>query len=215
MVLRQIGEDHGVRWTARAVVATLAVAVVPALLATGCKGSGPKTRIFAIGGGGMANTLANGDKVRVELTTKVARGDIIAFDGDKAGGKWDTAVVDPKLPNVFFKRVIAVGGDTVECPPVAPGSNDCGAVVVNGTALDESAYTYGTGSDAVSAVRVKYPTHTFASVTIASGQIFVLGDHRDDSVDSREYGSIATTSVIGKVIAITAPSSAPVPHSPS
>ena len=203
------------RRTVRAVVPVLAVAVVPALLATGCKSSGPKTQIYTIGGGGMANTFANGDKVQVELTTKVARGDIIAFDGDKAGGRWDTAVVAPNLPNVFFKRVIAVGGDTVECPPVAPGSNDCGAVVVNGKALDESGYTYGTGNDAVSATKVQYPTHTFASVTIATGQLFVLGDHRDDSVDSRQDGSIATTSVIGKVVAITAPSSAPVSHSPS
>jgi signal peptidase I len=209
--LRPVGEDRRMRTT---LLRTTTVALtVPALVA-GCQGSKPKTLSFLIGGGAMANTLADGDRVQVELTSKVTRGDIIAFDGDKAGGRWDQAVVSPNLPNVFFKRVIGLGGDTIICPPIAPGSQDCAAVVVNGKPLDEAAYTYGTGNDAVSATKVQHPTHAFAQAVVPAGQIFVMGDHRDDSIDSREEGTIAATSVIGKVIGIVAPSSAPVSHSP-
>ena len=187
--------------------------VAVSLVVVGCKGSAPRTQIYTIGGGGMANTLANGDKVKVELTTHVARGDIIVFDGNKAGGTWSRSVVRPDVPNVFFKRVIAVGGDTIACPPIAAGSNECAAVVVDGRPLAEAAYTYGTANDAVTAVQVPNPTHVFAPVTVPAGHLFVMGDHRDDSVDSREDGPIAAASVIGKVVAITAPTASPVPHS--
>ena len=181
---------------------------------------------FYIPSGSMENTLKVSDRV---LVNKVVydfrdphRGEIVVFNGKKAGNNWPNVRTDTEVtpsngisrvlrdiqsfiglgsPNDhdFIKRVIAVGGDTVECPSVSPGDiNDCDGVVVNGVKLDESSYTYGTASDGVTAIKTARPTHHFDKVVVPKGELFVMGDHRDDSNDSRFNGTIKVSSVVGR-----------------
>ena len=180
---------------------------------------------FFIPSGSMENTLKVGDRV---LVNKVVydfrsphRGEIVVFSGKKAGNSWGNVHTEGTVgpgnsvtrvlrhiqsfiglgsPNDsdFIKRVIGVGGDTVDCPAVSPGSNDCAHVTVNGVPLDESAYTYATGSDG-RATKAPMPTRAFMHpFTVPKGELFVMGDHRDNSNDSRFNGTIKVSSVVGK-----------------
>ncbi len=102
------------------------------------------------------------------------RGDIVIFQppaGFKENGQ--------DIP--FIKRVIGVAGDTVELRQ--------GAVWVNGVKLEEP-YLFG-----------NQPTEPFTAQTkwlIGKDQLFVLGDHREASQDSRLFGPIPKSSVIGR-----------------
>ena len=64
-------------------------------------------------------------------------------------------------------------------------------VYVNGELLDESAYVYVDGID------LTQPIYNF---TVPEDEIFVMGDHRNDSEDSRSIGPISEDAVLGKVI---------------
>jgi signal peptidase I len=86
----------------------------------------------------------------------------------------------------FIKRVIGVGGDTVEI-------KDDGFVYINGTQLNEP-YVYAENGD---------PQPTVASGEtprweIPDGELFVMGDHRAKSSDSRTFGPIQNGDVIGR-----------------
>ena len=85
----------------------------------------------------------------------------------------------------FIKRVIGVAGDTVEIHD--------GAVFVNGTKLVEP-YVFQEDGAAQS-------TDTFGGAdrwVIPTGQLFLMGDHRDNSSDSREGGPVDVANVIGR-----------------
>jgi signal peptidase I len=79
--------------------------------------------------------------------------------------------------------VIAVGGQTVTLKD--------GKVVVDGTALDES-YTHGQASDPLSGSTVTFP------VKIPIGYIWMMGDNRTQSEDSRWFGPVSLSSVRGQ-----------------
>ncbi len=98
-------------------------------------------------------------------------GDIIVFD----------ARALPDLEAPLIKRVIAIEGSVVELAD--------GRVQVDGVVLDEP-YTFG-----------GEPTHPATEATrwvVPPGHLFVLGDHRAVSVDSRTFGPIEISSVIGR-----------------
>jgi signal peptidase I len=101
------------------------------------------------------------------------RGDIIAFH-------------PPIAPSdLYVKRVIAIPGDTVAI-------TQAGVVVVNGKHLVEP---YVDPQNDKQPVQVSdYPVH--------AGEYFVLGDNRDNSTDSRYYGSVDRSSIVGKVVSI-------------
>jgi signal peptidase I len=87
---------------------------------------------------------------------------------------------DGPTPEVFIKRVIGLPGDTVRI--------DAGAVYVNDAPLSE-AY-------------VRYPDdRSFPAVTVPPGSLYVLGDNRADSDDSRFWGFVANNQVIGRAVA--------------
>lgn len=99
----------------------------------------------------------------------------------------------------FIKRVIAVGGDTISCPAIPGNATICKSVVVNGRPIDESSYlfedmgTYSTtGGPQMGAQRV------FPQQTVPKDRLFVMGDHRDDSEDSRPNGTIPVSNVVGR-----------------
>ena len=126
----------------------------------------------------MQDTLQDGQMVLVDkLTPRIGgyhRGDIVVFQPPPADGD---------VP--FIKRVIGVEGDLIELRD--------GLVHLNGVALDESAYVYhGQRTD---------PMDGISSWVVPVGQLFVLGDHRANSSDSRTaLGPIPVSSVIGRAI---------------
>ncbi len=132
--------------------------------------------------GSMEQTLEEGEYVLVDKLTPrwadFARGDIVVFQPPEA---WAPGGAIP-----FIKRVIGVGGDTVELLD--------GVVQVNGRALDEP-YLYRVEG-------IPQPTEpTPGGATrwvIPDGQLFVMGDHRGNSSDSRTFGPIDISHVAGR-----------------
>jgi signal peptidase I len=106
------------------------------------------------------------------------RGDIVVFNPP---ADW---VSGPGTP--FIKRVIGVAGDRIEI-------REDGFVYVNGTALDEP-YIFAT--DGVP--QETSTSHEPPLWEIAQGELFVMGDHRGSSSDSRVFGSIEVDDVIGR-----------------
>ncbi len=125
----------------------------------------------------MEHTLEPNQYVLVDKLSprfdEYKRGDIIVFEPP------DTWATDDGTP--FIKRVIGVGGDVVEIEE--------GRVVINGTALEEPYVYEGQSTDATG------PSSTW---TVGAGELFVMGDHRGSSADSRVFGSIPRESVIGR-----------------
>ncbi|MGV9309306.1 signal peptidase I [Nonomuraea sp. NPDC004354] len=171
---------------------------------------------FYIPSESMENTLLTNDRVLVNKvvyhTRDVERGDVVVFSGT---GSWDPAA--PARPPAhplaaalqwlgtaigvvpgtkdYIKRVIGVGGDTVACCDVK------GRVTVNGVALDESTYLYPGN----------VPSQNFFTAKVPEGRLWVMGDHRQVSLDSREHtsgpggGSIPVDQVIGRAFVIIWP----------
>ncbi|GAA4194427.1 hypothetical protein GCM10022252_38840 [Streptosporangium oxazolinicum] len=127
----------------------------------------------------MQNTLLVGDRVVVnKLHGDSERGDIVVFRG------WNNEDT--------IKRVIAVGGDTVKC---------CDAkkrITVNGVPLEESSYLFSED----------FPSGESFEKVVPQGRLWVMGDHRTASADSRAHeerlgeGSIPESDVIGRAVAI-------------
>ena len=130
----------------------------------------------------METTLEPGEYVLVDKLTprfdSYKRGDVIVFEPPEG---W--AVGGDRTP--FIKRIIGLSGDTVELRG--------GHVFVNGTELQEP-YIYQ--QDGVS--QSTDPTSGQSRWVVPSGQIFVMGDHREASADSRTFGPVPLTSVIGR-----------------
>ena len=117
-----------------------------------------------------------------KLTPRVddySRGDIIVFhpNGDR-----------DRTP--FIKRVIGVGGEHVEIRR--------GSVWIDGTRLDEHAYTYEDPATGVNEPTVADGRQE--AWDVPEGSLFVLGDHRGASTDSRRngVGFVATEDVVGR-----------------
>jgi signal peptidase I len=128
----------------------------------------------------MDRTFAQGDYVLVDrlshLWSPYARGQVVVFG----------APASTRLNEPFIKRVIGIGGDTVEVRD--------GQVFVNGVALDEP---YLFQNDA----HVAEPTVASGDQSrwvVPAGELFVMGDHRQVSEDSRVFGPIPVSSVIGR-----------------
>jgi len=120
----------------------------------------------------MSPTLQAGDFITVNTKYPHAiRGDVVVF-------------LSPKNRNtVFTKRVIAVGSDHVSIKK--------GIVIVNGQVLD----ILQVKDDK----RQKDFSISMAEIMIPEGQVFLLGDWRDNSNDSRYWGTVPTSDIIGKV----------------
>src|SRR5580700_2713570 len=179
---------------------------------------------FFIPSSSMENTLDIGDKVLVNKLVyhfrSIQPGDIIVFNGD---GSWEpepsgSGSSDPlvKLYDVtlnplfhaiaglfgtspgqtdFIKRVIGVPGDHVAC------CNASGDVTVNGVGLHEQSYLFPGNP----------PSMQRFSITVPPGRLWVMGDHRSVSWDSRGHmddpgnGSIPENMVVGRAFMIVWP----------
>lgn len=130
----------------------------------------------------MQHTFEPGDYVLVDKLTPrwdaYARGDVVVFNSPEGS-------TTERAP--FIKRVIGVSGDTIEV-------RDDGLVYVNGVALDEG-YLYKNEAG------VQEPTNAQqARWVVPAGEVFVMGDHRQRSADSRAFGPIAMSSVLGRAV---------------
>ncbi|MGN6299531.1 MAG: signal peptidase I [Angustibacter sp.] len=164
---------------------------------------------FYIPSGSMEPTLLVGDRVLVSKLSyrfgDIHRGDVIVFDGrDSFAGSQEVAPAHGLLGRAarqvgaflgvspsekdFTKRVIGLPGDHVECCDAA------GRLKVNDRPVDEP---YVMPGDA--------PSTTPFDVVVPAGRLWVMGDHRSDSADSRAHlgdpggGTVPVDRVIGKV----------------
>ena len=130
----------------------------------------------------MERTLEPGQYVLVDKLTprwdSYKRGDVVVFSPPS---NWTPD------PTPFIKRVIGLPGDEVEI-------KDDGKVWVNGVALDEP-YTY---KNAQGVNEPTVPLSDTSSWVVPAGDLFVMGDHRQKSADSRAFGPIPETQVIGR-----------------
>ena len=143
-------------------------------------------QMFIIPSESMENTLLVGDRVVVEKLTDVKRGDVVVFEdpggwlgpdesGQKRGSVGRFFEIVGLLPDSshghLIKRLIGMPGDKVACCDAK------GRLLVNGQPLDETSYLYP--GDA--------PSQMDFQVTVPAGRIFVMGDHRSASGDSRVH----------------------------
>jgi signal peptidase I len=134
------------------------------------------TRQYTQSSAAMETTLQPGDRLLVTAGTDVRRGDIIVFRIPATTG----------LPaGIYVKRLIGLPGDHVACCDAQ------GRVTVNGKPLDET-YIGPAGP----------PSKFKFSVTLGPGQIWVLGDNRNISLDSRRWGPVPASGIIGHASAI-------------
>ena len=143
-------------------------------------------RIATIDGSSMENTLYNGEKIVISnLFYEPKVGDIVVISRNK-----ENSIYTMDSSNTpIIKRIIAVEGQMVDI------DFEKGIVYVDGVALDEPYTKTPTNVNH----GVKFP------VIVDKGCVFVLGDNRNDSFDSRspqigEYGMIDTRYILGKAL---------------
>lgn len=172
---------------------------------------------FYIPSPSMEPALVAGDRVLVSQLTPgpidLQRGDVVVF---KDPGSWLDPVPEPQRGPVadavvealtfvgvlpqdsgehLIKRVIGLPGDVVAC------CDSQGRVTVNGEPLDEGEYVYPGN----------VPSDMTFEVTVPEGRLWVMGDHREASQDSRWHqdldgqGTVPLENVVGRAIAVIWP----------
>lgn len=170
-------------------------------------------RSFFIPSASMNATLMEDDRILVnQLIPELApveRGDVVVFR-DPGGwlpssatedvsslaaiGEWVGAIVGLTAPDSdehLVKRVIGTEGDVIEC------CNDLGQLSVNGVPLEEPYLRLS-------------PTEGPASlesftVEVADGELWVMGDNRNNSADSRRNGPVPISDVVGRAVVVSWP----------
>ncbi|WP_269938852.1 signal peptidase I [Arthrobacter sp. HY1533] len=168
--------------------------------------------VYYIPSGSMEPLLLTGDRVLVSRTEfasrPIERGDVVVFDGrgsftplnSGAGpvadavtgvGQWLGLVPNN---NIYVKRVLGVAGDTVKC------CSADGLLEINGVPVTEGYVHPG-----------DLPSELKFEVTVPEGKLWLMGDHRSVSLDSRSLlgapggGLISTSKVIGSPVATVWP----------
>ena len=173
-------------------------------------------QVYRIPSASMENTLQIGDRVLVNKLIYhfrgIARGDIVVFSGQDSWGPPATPpssdpvlrVFDDVLSDIglhssqtyYIKRVIGLPGDTVAC------CTDL-KVTVNGVPLNEGSYVYPGNAASAFSFKTKVP----------AGYVWVMGDHRGDSEDSRYHtdepglGAVPENQVVGRAFLVIWPPS--------
>jgi len=167
---------------------------------------------FYIPSASMNDTLVENDRILVEKPSlwwgSPHRGDVVVFADpggwlDPAESRPPTNPVTRALEAVglhptgghLVKRVIGVGGDRVTC------CDSAGRVSVNGVALHERSYLAPGAA----------PSTDDFDVRVAPGYLWVMGDNRGDSADSRAHlgdpggGQVPVDDVVGRAVAVVWP----------
>ncbi|WP_049897254.1 signal peptidase I [Nesterenkonia massiliensis] len=169
-------------------------------------------RAFYIPSESMQPTLEVDDRVVVNLLApgimEIERGDVVVFEDTRSwwgsGGSTESNPVQDALifigllpdtsAHYVVKRVVGAEGDTVEC------CDESGRILVNGEPVDEP-YLYPGNA----------PSDTPFEITVPEGHVWLLGDHREASADSRAHvtepnsGAVPVEDIIGRTAGIIWP----------
>ena len=145
-------------------------------------------RLISVNGPSMQDTLYTGDQLLVlnAMFCDFKAGDVVVINDYNA---------EPQLNETLVKRIVAVGGQTVDI------DFSSGAVYVDGRELDEP--------------YIKEPTYTPEGtefpLTLAEDEVFVMGDNRNHSSDSRDarLGPVKTGYLQGKALLLLTPGATP------
>ena len=141
-------------------------------------------RIIAVDGDSMLPTLHDRDMLLLRgVGYTPEQGDIVVLTKDFPG----------HVGEAIVKRVIAVGGQTIRIDYLES------RVYVDGVALDEPYIN--------ESVMIQRPNLTIEELTVPEGSVFVMGDNRNDSSDSRisELGAIDNRYILGKAVMVLLP----------
>lgn len=193
--------SRGPSWLLLAGIALLVMMVVRAFL----------VQSFYVPSASMEPTIQPGDRILVNKTVgadDLRRGDVVVFDGTHSfavadrGPEQSEGLVGRVLSGAaslfgvdlgeqdFVKRIIGLPGDRVVCCDAA------GRVIVNGTPVREDYLPEGTR-----------PSDTTFDVTVPAGRLWLMGDNRSNSADSRAHlgdpggGMVRTSDVVGRASA--------------
>lgn len=129
---------------------------------------------YRVEGRSMDDSLHDGQHLLIDKLTPrfddYSRGDVVVLHPPD----------EPSDSTPFIKRVIGVAGEHVELRD--------GAVLIDGVQLDEP-YVEGVPTE---------PLDDETAWDVGEGEVFVMGDNRDDSMDSREFGVVRTSEIIGR-----------------
>jgi signal peptidase I len=192
---------RGPSWLLMLAVALLVMALVRGFL----------VQSFYVPSGSMEPTIVPGDRILVNKLvagSSLQRGDVVVFDGTTTFAAAerkpheDKGIIGRVLAGAasllgvqlgeedFVKRVIGLPGDHVVC--CAPD----GRLEVNGTPVSEPYIEPG-----------DKPSELTFDVTVPAGRLWVMGDHRGDSADSRSHlgdpggGTVSVDDVVGRTVA--------------
>lgn len=146
--------------------------------------SGSMLPTLQVGDWLLVNKFIYGVKIPLVRSTLIPvsqpeRGDIIVF-------------IYPMDRSIdFIKRVIAIAGDTVEIKNKK--------IFINGSLMDDP---YGVHTDNLVIPPSVQPRDNFGPVTVPEGHVFVMGDNRDSSYDSRFWGFVNYRDILGEAFII-------------
>jgi signal peptidase I len=171
----------------RRLLSLIVIAVVAG--AGACAGPTPQSEDrYTQAGVSMEPTVRAGQVITVRAVGSgytPRRGDIVLFHA--AGGPWGDATAP------FLKRVIAVGGEAIAC------CDQAGRVTIDGAPIDEP-YVVDNSALDVPPNPQACGSRRFGPVAVATGDVFVMGDNRARSNDSRCAGPVPATSVFAIMV---------------
>ena len=140
-------------------------------------------KFVTVSGDSMRETFHNNDRLLISgVNYTPERGDVVVVD--VSHNLELLGVQDKGAP--YIKRVIATEGETVSIDPIS------WKVYVDGKALDEP-YVFDVNGLPMRKGSIKYP------YTVPEGCVFVMGDNRNGSSDSRDIEAVETKYILGKV----------------
>lgn len=159
--------------------------------------------IFFVPSGSMENTLQVGDRIVANVAssnfTSLQRGDIVIFEDTQGWLPADpnqkeptkvqnalaaTGIISDPSSRHMVKRVIGLPGDTIEC------CDDDGRIKINGQSIDETYLKRSSSSPITPGASTEF------KVTVPEGGIWVMGDNRDQSSDSRFHMDLESNGVV-------------------